>query len=117
MYQLPVQTLLRLAFVALVVVVFVACMIPIPDALTVFSWQDKVEHVASFLGLTMLGVCGWPQRASRVAIGLVAYGGLIELAQTLTSWRSGDVLDWLADGLGVLLGLALVKAFRRPRPV
>lgn len=115
MPRVPIQSLFRLAFVALAVAVFVACMIPIPDALTVFSWQDKVEHVASFLGLTMLGMCGWPQRPIRVAVGLVAYGGFIELAQTFTSWRSGDLLDWLADSLGVALGIAAVSLFRRSR--
>ena len=63
----------------------------------VFSWQDKLEHVLSFLGLAALGCLGWPERAERVAVGLTFYGGLIEIAQSLTSWRSGDVFDWLAD--------------------
>ena len=42
------RTIYRLAFATLVIAVFVACMVPVPEGLMVFSWQDKLEHVLSF---------------------------------------------------------------------
>ncbi|MBX3686229.1 MAG: VanZ family protein [Rhodocyclaceae bacterium] len=107
------RTIYRLAFATLVIAVFVACMVPVPEGLMVFSWQDKLEHVLSFLGLAALGCLGWPERAERVAVGLTFYGGLIEIAQSLTSWRSGDVFDWLADTTGVAIGVGLVLLRQR----
>jgi len=114
MPRLQIQSSIRVSFGVLVAAVFVACMIPVPEALTVFSWQDKLEHVLSFLCLAVLGMIGWPRRVGQLTTGLVLYGGLIEVAQSFTSWRSGDVLDWLADSVGVMLGLAAIVALRRP---
>ena len=82
------------------IAVFVACMVPVPEGLMVFSWQDKLEHVLSFSGLQPLAA-RLAERAERVAVGLTFMVVLIEIAQSLTSWRSGDVFDWLADTTGV----------------
>ena len=40
-------------------------------------------------------------------------GGLIELLQSLTPYRSAEWADWLADGLGLLLGKVLVPVLAR----
>lgn len=113
MHRPTLQSLLRLAFFVLLVAVFVVCMIPVPEGLMVFSWQDKVEHVLSFGCLAALGFAGWPARLGRLAAGLILYGALIEFAQSLITWRSGDLLDWLADSAGVLLGFGLARLWRR----
>jgi VanZ family protein len=43
-----------------------------------------------------------------VCLGLSLYGGLMEVLQsTLTTTRRGDALDWLADTLGIVLGLVV----------
>jgi VanZ family protein len=49
-----------------------------------------------------------------VLIGASAFGGMIELIQP-TFNRSADVNDWIADTLGVLIGIALGLAYRRAR--
>lgn len=39
----------------------------------------------------------------------IALGGLLELAQAyLTTYRSGEWMDWLADGIGAAVGYALI---------
>ena len=47
-----------------------------------------------------------------VALGLLAYGVLIEILQGLTSYRHAEWADLLADGLGILAGLALFGLLR-----
>lgn len=104
----------QVAFATATLVVFTLAMIPLPDELTVFSFQDKVEHGLSFLVLMLMGHAAWPLHARRIAGGLVAYGLLIEICQhTLTTNRVGDPWDWLADSLGVLAACLILDARRR----
>ena len=49
-----------------------------------------------------------------VLIGASAFGGLIELIQP-TFNRSAELSDWVADTLGVLIGIGLGLAYRRVR--
>lgn len=76
--------------------------------------SDKLVHLAAFAALA------FPlARTSRVSlllifIGASAYGGLIELIQP-TFNRSADLNDWIADILGVMLGIALGLIYRRVR--
>jgi VanZ family protein len=72
----------------------------LPDQ--VFDIWDKAQHASAFLVLTGLGFWAFPASAMRVAVGLLVYGGMIELAQAATGWRTGDWQDWVADAIGVL---------------
>lgn len=90
--------------------VFVACLLPGPDLPQVPEGGDKVEH---FLAYFVLG--GWAvqlhaRRATlwKPALGLLLMGILIEILQgTLTTTRSADVADALADAVGIAAGIAL----------
>ena len=76
--------------------------------------SDKLVHLAAFAALA------FPlARTSRVSlllifIGASAFGGLIELIQP-TFNRSADLNDWIADILGVMLGIALGSIYCRVR--
>lgn len=65
---------------------------------------DKLNHVLAF---TVLAVCARgaaadsPRLAHRLWWLLVAFGGLIEIAQTQVPGRSGEWTDLLADAVGV----------------
>jgi hypothetical protein len=48
-----------------------------------------------------LGLLAYPAWALRVLLGLLVFGGGIELVQAATGWRIGDWWDWLADAIGV----------------
>ena len=107
--RLP-QPLFRAAFVVAVILVFVLTMMPLPAQISVVSNQDKFEHAIAFCVLMLTGWRGWPARAPRIAAGLVAYGLLIEICQqTLTTNRYGEALDWLADSVGIAIGLGLIR--------
>lgn len=63
---------------------------------------DKANHLLAFAVLAWLGSHAYPQRLASVLSGLLAYGALIEILQSFTTFRSADWHDLLADGLGLL---------------
>jgi VanZ family protein len=79
----------------------------------VFSLWDKAQHALAFTALASLGLLAYPRQPWRVAIALLAFGGAIELAQAATGWRYGEWLDFLADGIGILIGAVLWMGLRR----
>jgi|GEM_PF-1950069 len=81
---------------------FWACM----SAVTVLALMPAMPHVPS-TG-SVLGLRAYPTRTVAVLTGLLAFGGLIELLQSLTPDRMAEWADWLADSLGLLLGWGLV---------
>ena len=77
---------------------------------------DKVQHVVAFASLAFAASFGWEPKARTsllTAAGLLGYGLLIELVQTQLPTRSGEVADWLADAVGVALGMLLARELRR----
>jgi VanZ family protein len=77
---------------------------------------DKLLHAAAFFAFAFLADRGWPDERYWLpkALPLLAYGALIELAQSTTASRSAEWLDLAADGAGLLL-YALAAALLRPR--
>jgi VanZ family protein len=69
-----------------------------------FDVWDKAQHALGFAVLAFLGGAAYPARLSLVWVGLLLLGAAIELAQSATGWRQGDVLDGLADAVGVSVG-------------
>lgn len=106
--------LARLVFWGLAGAVTVLSLAPVehlpPQAL---DWWDKAQHA---LGFALLAVAAWwayPAQAWRTrAAALALYGAAIELAQTASGGRHGDVADWVADAVGVALGWAVVVLCR-----
>lgn len=87
-----------------------------------FSLKDKVLHALAF------GFMHWvfyralrfalPRRAFRfhnvaAFVCVTAAGGLLELLQLMTSYRSAEVLDFLADALGAAVAAWVLS--RMPR--
>jgi len=75
-----------------------------PDA--PFKMSDKVLHILGFLGLATWFSGQFPRGSYwRLAVGLIAFGGLIEVLQGMTDYRNAEWLDLSADGLGIAFGL------------
>lgn len=74
-----------------------------------FGWH-VFNHLAAFIVLTMLARAAWPGLARLCLFGLLlAFGGLIELLQSLPVInRSMSLYDWAVDAVGIALGLVLV---------
>ena len=72
---------------------------------------DKFEHLSGYGLLAAIAVQVFATRGAllRAAVGLVLLGVLLELVQGfLTSTRSMDAMDALANAAGVVLGMATV---------
>lgn len=98
---------LRLAFFGALAVMLVVTMIPMPPPPV--QHGDKVEHFVAFYVLTLLGAAAYRSHRSLIwlALGLVAYGGAIEILQGFSFvGRSRDLADWVSDSLGVGLAMA-----------
>ena len=103
-------SVIRIAFWFSCFVFGFLCIIPtvyLPSGL--FDWWDKAQHVLAFFCLSCLGILGYPNSVGKVSLGLLVYGGLIEIIQWVTRWRSGDWADWFADGIGILLSVVTLK--------
>lgn len=82
-----------------------------PDAAGKVS--DKLLHFSAYavLAFTFAGVVE-RRHWGRVVLGLLAFGGAIELAQAMLSpARSGEWLDMVANTLGVLAGIFTAALF------
>lgn len=73
-----------------------------------YSISDKWMHGITFMALS-LWFCGQYARSSywRVALGLLAFGLLIEIAQRAVGYRTADLHDLAADMAGIAAGLLI----------
>lgn len=78
----------------------------------VFSLWDKAQHAGGFTVLTLLGLWSHPHRAITLLVAMLALGAGIEVAQSATGWRYGDVADWLADVVGVTAAYVVWRLLR-----
>ena len=74
--------------------------------------SDKLAHVIAFAALAFPLACTGRFGLSPVFIGASAYGGIIELIQPNFN-RSADLNDWIADIVGVILGIGCGLLYRR----
>lgn len=84
---------------------------PDPDLKLDFDGGDKLLHALGFVCLT-----GWwgnvfrsPKARWLAAAACLAYGALVEVLQAFDPPRSADVLDLLADAVGIGLGVTLLR--------
>ena len=83
---------------------------PYLPPLEIFNWWDKAQHAIAFGVLAVLAVLAYPEASRlRIAVLLIGQGVLIELLQYYGGYRFGDWQDAAADGVGVLVGLAMVR--------
>lgn len=77
--------------------------------------SDKVTHLLMFLALAVAArYAGF--RARWILLGGLLYAGASEVLQALLPiQRSGSVWDWLADAVGVAVGLGAVWAWHSGR--
>lgn len=108
MMPLRVAGLARVAFWACLLGVVVLSLTPVQQLPPqVLNLWDKAQHAGGFAVLTLLGLWAYPQRAIKLLAAMLALGVGIEVAQSATGWRYGDVADWVADAVGVAAAYAL----------
>ena len=114
MKQVTPPTLWIGAFCSVALAVLVLSLMPTVPHMPSTGW-DKANHLLAFAVLAWLGSQAYPLRTSSVLLGLLAYGALIEVFQSFTTYRFADWHDFLADGLGLLLGWLITLTQQRYR--
>ena len=103
----------KLAGTSLLAIAIIGALVP---EFTVWGFQfriaivqpDKMLHFMTFFFLAAWFSGQYSRRSYwRIAVGLVAFGALIELIQGMVSYRVSDWMDLYADGLGIAAGLTL----------
>jgi VanZ family protein len=79
-----------------------------------FPQADKLHHLWFFAGLWWLALRAGFAPSWTLALGLMAYGASMELAQALTVTRAASGLDLVADSLGVAAGWYFTRARSAP---
>lgn len=78
------------------------------------GWGDKLAHLIAFAALVFpLARTGRFSLLS-VFFGAITFGGIIELLQPNFN-RNADLIDWIADIAGVLLGVISGLIYRHYR--
>jgi VanZ family protein len=90
----------------MVAYITISCLEPpryVPD---LHMW-DKLEHALAFGGMTFwFGGLIRPRRYPVIAILMLLFGGGIEIAQGVMGLgRDADIMDFVADCVGVLIAL------------
>lgn len=104
---------LRLALYAGAAAVLLALTLaPSKDLPSVNLW-DKAEHAVAWMVLTGLGLILSPRRPRAIAGFALAFGALVEILQGLLPiGRDADILDLLADSVGVSAALLVYLLVR-----
>lgn len=93
----------------LITLILFLSLAPLPAPPLHVEQGDKIGHAIAYLVLTFWYAQLFDARRDLLlrAAAFVALGGLIEIAQSFTSYRSAEWLDFFADDAGVAAGLAL----------
>jgi VanZ family protein len=104
----------RLLFWAAALFSLVMALLPHPPDIPGHP-SDKIQHVAAFATLALLGTWAFPRTALvRLLAGLSLFGAAIEVLQAIpVLHRDSDVLDWVADTVAAALVLLIVARWRR----
>ncbi len=99
---------------AVTIVLTVAMLWPLESPPPAPEGSDKLVHFIAFAALAFPLARTGRFGLIPVLIGASAFGGLIELIQP-TFNRSADVNDWIADTLGVFIGIGFGLVYRYVR--
>lgn len=98
----------RWAFWLCMAAVLALCLMPPVQHLPSTGW-DKANHALGFAVLAVLGLFAYPARTAGVLLGLLAFGAVTEVLQSLTGYRTAEWLDLLADAAGLAIGWQVAR--------
>lgn len=90
---------------------------PAPPQEISTGW-DKANHWLAFSTLAITACLAFPharRRHAGVALWLLAYGIFIEAVQSQIPERTAELMDIVADSIGIAAGLLLTMAWQRWR--
>lgn len=116
-YDRPIQLLCQAGFAASIVVVCLLSLLPAEELPKVRNW-DKFFHLIAYMEIAAVGLIGFRSGnwKLRIVVGVIALGGVLEIAQHFVPGRSADPIDFVVNGLGVLLGFLFARLILRSWP-
>ena len=78
------------------------------------EWVDKIAHFIAFAALAFPMAYTGRFSLLLVFVGASSFGGIIELLQPNFN-RNADLIDWIADIAGVLVGVIFGVIYRHYR--
>lgn len=103
--EIKVLFLTRICLAVLLFTVGVLVFGPFQGAEGKLGLSDKEAHALAFYAIAFMLLVAIPRlRKWDVAILAIAMGGMVEVVQTMIG-RDGDIFDWLADSVGVMMAV------------
>lgn len=108
------KVLLKLQFWAAFLLYTALGLMSRPDEVIDTS-HDKILHFVGYILLYLSAKCAYSKRPGHgvILIALFAYSLCIEIGQHFVPPRTFDIFDLLANGSGLLVGLALFLAGKK----
>lgn len=94
--------LFKIFFWFSILVVLILAVLPNSRIPSVFIFWDKAQHFLAFCFLSGLGLRAYRSSWIFIFLGLILWGGTIEIIQWFLPWRDASVADFFADALGVI---------------
>jgi len=111
--------ILIIAIIVTVSILYLSLM-RMPKYNIAISHIDKLQHCIAYFTLSISWLLNFYKQNKKylVVISCILFGIIIEiLQQTITSYRTGDYLDIIANSVGVLLGLLFFTVFFKKNEV
>lgn len=110
-YALP-SSIKKTIFFLILLAITLFLLIPLEPKKDPIPYLDKVQHIVIFVGLTCAGLFAYIQQIKALLAGLIAYAVVSEILQhLLTTTRTGDWRDCIADAIGIMLAYWLFQRF------
>jgi VanZ family protein len=103
---------LKVLFWTALIASYLAAVVPQEIAPKIGNLSDKGVHFVAFAVLTILLEMAYVISRVRIFLWLLSYAVWIEISQLYTSDRSAELLDILADAIGIGIGLAVYFIIR-----
>src|SRR5258708_21597768 len=96
----------------LLLTIVILSLVP-PSVRPVTGAPQGFEHLLVFLPAGLSFGLGYPTRQLRRTMGLVAFTGIVELAQLWAPGRYARLSDFVIDALGICVGVAIAALAAR----
>ena len=111
LHVLKLKRVALLLTIVLALIIAASTLSPLPTKIDV-PGSDKWHHFVAFAALVFPLAYYSKRFASIVAVAALGYGGFIEIVQPYVN-RYGEFNDFVADGIGVCIGIAMARLLDR----
>ena len=97
--------------IVLALIILTGMLAPLSEVTTAPAGTDKVIHIVAFAALVF--PLAFTRRIGLFTLFIFAslFGGIIEIIQP-SFGRNADIIDWIADSVGVICGMAVRNIIR-----